>query len=547
VATAVDPTTEIFLVDGSLERLATGVGVLEWWGQPGLYKVRFRAGATQADQLVELAPGPAPLEVAMEVPFSSPVPLSGTTTSHEYHQAGAYALNERTDAVLGSGARLMVLVRDYDFVPGDEGPVAAGLTLHDADGRLLYSFVDGRAEVFPGQAAWGGAHLEMDPGTYRLRLQLEDRRVLEQAVVASPGWCTQVFLARAPQAGSRRPVPDLMGAGVLMARAGTVFDPSSPALRWTEALRRGLERGRPAMPAGGTGLEEIRAAARENPMLGILAAHVLLAGDPDARTLAGEIVGELDPAAQDHPDARAVRLALAPGSPVASYPLPPMLRGSWETVVAASVRQPLLIREDSLSARVAARTVPSGAWMVWQLPDEPAPDAAASAASDPAPRAEAAAHAGGPLLDRLQAMVSGAVAPGSLEPPTHPDLTAEEAQLLRMMWLNSRVHDAPTPAAAPPAPKAPKVRGHSRGFGASSADRPSFDGVRKGAFDGLDAMSVGGAMPAGAPMEEAKPEAAPIVAAPPPTLDEMVKTLQLPVTSIHGAARGLMEKLSRGR
>jgi hypothetical protein len=553
-AVADAPTTEIFLMDAGLARLASGVGVLHWWGPPGLYKLRFRAGDTQLDRLVELEPGPDPVDVRMAVEFASPVPLEGTSTSHEYHQGGARQLTRQVDATLGAGSRLLVLVRDYDPRADDGRPIAQGLALHDASGRLLYPLQQGREER---QAGWAGAHLEVDPGVYRLRLVLDEGRVLEQSVVCSPDWCTQLFLARSDEGG----VPDLTGAAVLMARSGAVFEPHSPALRWTEMLRRALERGRPAMPTAGGPLDEVRAAAAENPMLGLLAAHVLLAGDEAARALAGEIAGGLAAALDGHPDLEAVRIALSPGRPGARVSVPPMLRSSWEILLAASVRQPLLMPADSLAARVAGRVVPSGAWLVWQRPDEvpaspsgpPPPPAAASSAADP------------DLLGRLRSLILRAGTPDALEPPAAgAALTPEEASLLHMLWLHASPAAPSSSPPPPPRPPRPK-KGHRPPLFKEEASGATFSE----AVDGPDRFGFGPVGGGGTvdradiddfladdadggtgdfEMEVAEPDAAP-EASPPsalPGLDEMVRTLHLPVTAIHGAATSLLAKLAEG-
>lgn len=554
-AVADDPTTEIFLMDGGLARLASGVGVLDWWGPPGLYKVRFRAGATQLDRLVELTPGPEPVDVGMAVKFATPAPLQGTTTSHEYHQAGAAQLTSGVDASPGTGARLLVLVRDYEPRDDDGRPFAEGLALHDAGGRLLYPLEQGREMR---DAGWAGAHLEVDPGVYRLRLALDEGRVLEQSVVCSSGWCTQLFLARSDEGGVPRPVPDLTGAAVLMARAGAVFDPASPALRWTEMLRRALERGRPAMPTAGAPLDEVRAAAAENPMLALLAAHVLLAGDDAARTLAGELADGLDAALDGHPDLEALRIALSPGRPAAPVSVPPMLRSSWEILLAASVGQPGLMPADSLAARVAGRVVPSGAWLVWQRPDE----VPASPSGPPGPRPAESPAADADLLARLESLVVRARNPDALEPPAAgAHLTPEEANLLHMLWLHASSADPPPSPPPPPPPEKRRnrpFRGEVPGTTFSEAvdepDRFGFSGfgpvggggaVDRVDFDDLLAGDADDGM-GDFEFEAVEPHAAPEAAPPPavPGMDEMVRALQLPVTAIQGAAAGLLAKLA---
>ncbi|HST58819.1 MAG TPA: hypothetical protein VLK84_09030 [Longimicrobium sp.] len=572
-ARADDPTTEIFLMDGTLERLASGVGVLEWRGRPGLYKVRFRAGRTQEDVLVELSPGPDPMEVNREVFFSTPVPLRGTTTSHEYHQAAAQQLSRSVDATLGSGSALLVLARDYDLLEDDEGPVCAGLTLHHADGRPLYDFARGHTVRVREQAAWGGAHLQVDPGAYRLRLRLDDDRVLEQTIVACGGWTTQVFLARAAESGESAPRPDLMGAAVLMTPAGEVFDVFSEAARWTEMLRRALESGRPGVPTTGEPLERVLRAGKDSPMLGLLAAHLLLAGGPASAELARRVADDLHPALAGHPDAVALRLALSPDEPAPPLTVPPMLRSSWAIALRASGSQPGLIPPGSLAERVASRVVSSGAWTVWMLPEDALGDG-------PDPAGDGAGEPAGAMLemDRLGALVAGSRHPGALHPHIDPSLTPEEANLLRLLWLRVPVPQAAAPAPAP-VPKRKKRKSGKKDpeLGALGGERGSMGsgGMREDAGPVLGSLhgrgtrggAAGGAFgradrfeklaassglhghgdaaeeAAGFPPAASAPVAAPV---PAPGIDEMVQALQLPAGSVHAAARGLLEKLSGG-
>ena len=53
---ASDATTEVFVIDNQLRRIAGGVGHVALDASPGVYKIRLRSGSTQRDHLVEVTP-----------------------------------------------------------------------------------------------------------------------------------------------------------------------------------------------------------------------------------------------------------------------------------------------------------------------------------------------------------------------------------------------------------------------------------------------------------------------------------------------------------
>src|ERR1700680_4970132 len=82
-----DETAEISVVDGNLKRVAQGLGRLHENLPPGLYKVRVRVGPSVQEKLVSLDQD---REIRVEAPeIPSPIPLVGTSRSHEYHRAAA--------------------------------------------------------------------------------------------------------------------------------------------------------------------------------------------------------------------------------------------------------------------------------------------------------------------------------------------------------------------------------------------------------------------------------------------------------------------------
>ena len=132
---AADDATEIFLIDAGLRRIASGLGHLEMEVPLGIYKVRFRSGASQQDQLVEV-PSPG-ARVKVEAPpllFRTAAPIVRTLTTHEYQSGPASAMSRRVHVDCGRGGELFVFVREEEesreFAP-------THLTIHALDGTEL--------------------------------------------------------------------------------------------------------------------------------------------------------------------------------------------------------------------------------------------------------------------------------------------------------------------------------------------------------------------------------------------------------------------------
>ncbi len=383
---AADEGTEIFLVDAAFQRLASALGELRAEVEPGIYKARFRSGDTMADQLVEvpprLPPGQSEILVRGEpLHFASALPLPDTRTSHEYHQAAWSHAWDPPDLSLGSGSLLFVLARDAEKRPGEWSNHVPwqGLTLCDLDGRVLLDFAE--APRRDADLAYASAGIQVDPGTYVLRVDTELNGILEMPLVASPDWQTQVALRSrtlsrrrsgfSPGGRGSRSVrrADLADATVLMGRPGYRADPSGQQDRLTELARLGLIQGRATLRPDD--LRSMLWAKFENPMLGIYGAHLLMQDGERDMDLLHEVVGNLESLLGGHPDVAALRLALTrhDGQAVPSglrFDTPPMLVRGWQLVVEASLDRPDLVPGDSFAGRVAGNLVSGSHWLIWR-------------------------------------------------------------------------------------------------------------------------------------------------------------------------------------
>lgn len=364
-----DDGVQVSLTDHAFVPVATGTGGLEADVRPGLYTVRYVAGATAHQELVSVAPGAG--EVVVPRPaldFRSPAPMGAAP---EAHLQAAQRISGRVDAELGTGAQLFVFVRDRDR-RGRRSPLT-GLTLHDATGEHLLDLeraCSSVASTAPGteEPLWAGVTVALTPGPYRLRVRTGTIGTLEQLVFAAGGWQTQLFCGRRTYGrGEGGRSADLSDASVRMARLGVAFDPLRPDLHLTELARQSLGTGRAVIDA--EQLQSMLWMKADNPILAIYGAHVWL-GQHDARRPKGELGAVADNLAAlvpGHPDVDALRLAVDPAAPVA-FPLPPMLRASWQVVIAASAQRPELVPPDSLAATVAGSVYDTSTWLIWRAP-----------------------------------------------------------------------------------------------------------------------------------------------------------------------------------
>jgi hypothetical protein len=386
VADAGDPTTEVFIIGPYFDLVAKGLGRIETELPPGIYKVQFIAGSLTKEMYVTLQPDSLPHTITPPaLRFSTPAPITDTRTTHEYHELHAHRLSLRSDRTLGLGSQLFVFVRDLDQQGWDDP--ATALTLHDLTGNLLVDFtMTGEREISnPALDHWAGCTIDLNPGSYRLRVQTDSKSVgtLEQIVVTRSGWQTQVFLLRrlygyespyeefksSPTSLVRR--ADLGNASILMSFIGQGFQPERPDFRQAELARQGLANRRVVM--GASELNTLLQAKFDNPMLGIYGAHLLLAQDTD-RALLRKVINNLQGLVGDHPDVTALNVWLdEPSDGYPSYQGPPMLSSSWKILVNASIAHPELIPMSSFTEQIADRIWGTSAWLVWQKPPENMP------------------------------------------------------------------------------------------------------------------------------------------------------------------------------
>jgi hypothetical protein len=372
VVEAADANAEITVLDGNLNRILKGIGKVEQDLPAGIYKVHVRVGPALKEQLVSLDQDRI-VNIETLLRFPSPIPLNDTSRTREYHSDAAKRASATPQDSLGTGASVLVFAREW--TPDERGSTnhpAAGLSFLDWSGEICVDIV-ARAEFRPSTAmapdpcaSW---RADLNPGAYRLRLNRPDGTALERAVFAARGQQTQVFvlqtdyadLAHGPQRG-----PDLETAAVTISPSGQ-FLPDNRHARLAELARYALTQSRRFLSE--QTLDEIRREKFDDPMLGLLGAHLLLRDKPDDPALFDTVTGNLlRLLGPNHPDVRVLWLRRRDSVGLDDLRLlsPPMLRHSWDLVVDESFERPDLIPPQSPSDAIADKILPTSPWLVWR-------------------------------------------------------------------------------------------------------------------------------------------------------------------------------------
>jgi hypothetical protein len=364
---AADASAEISVLDGCLNRVARGIGRLEQDLAPGLYKVRVRVGPTVEDELVSLDQDRTVTK--KPTAFPSAIPLAGTSRTHEYHMGAAIDASRTPRDALGRGGSVMVFAREWTSPQAEASPQPA----NPADGLIFLSESESagavdiatRADLRTQGDASAGWRADVDPGPYRLRLTLSDGTAFERALYVSPGQQTQVFLMRADYAladGGVERRADLAGGGVVISPS-QVFQPDDGRTRLAELARYALAQKRRAL--SDEVINDILDEKGEDPMLGLLGAHLLLRDEPENRSFFETVIRNLlRLLGPEHPDVHALRLRARPPPPPAPLSSAPMLRASWD-LAAVDPHTAEVIPETGPTGVIATRILPSAPWLVW--------------------------------------------------------------------------------------------------------------------------------------------------------------------------------------
>ncbi len=421
---ASDAAAEVLVVDSAFGVVARGIGRVSVAVPPGIYRAKAKVGELQNEVLFSVdEDDTAGTTISVEAPaFASPLPLMRTSTHADAHQDAAETMSrsDRPRLALGSGARLVLVFRDPAVAGAAlSGEALAGyaqawqgIALVDAAGAHRLLLTD--AGTLDARAGWLLVEAEVDPGAWVVSVPVPGRPDHCMPLVASAGWATQLFVNLGPGAqGSPRRFR-LDDAAIVLDRPGVPFAADRHDLRVLEVARQALAGGHNVV--AGPVMDELLMGKFESPMMGLVAAHLLLLDAQPKLDLVAHVVGNTGGlVGAEHPDVLALRLRVDQlrGRPAAGLAAlleavrqPPMLRLSWAYLMAA-VSSPAAGGSAALAARrpftLATCVVGSTLWLTWE--DLPLPEPAEMSAIVPppaAPGAPPAAPSGPPAIDMLR-------------------------------------------------------------------------------------------------------------------------------------------------
>ncbi len=405
------PNGEVIVRNSVLSEVKRGTDSVEIDLAPGFYEVLFQAGNARSEKLIELPAGLTEPFVVwpddLKVNSAAPLKRSAEAGSPADQKDPAVTLSEMTPLPSnGTGAQLYICVRqvsseDPAAFPAPANP-ARGLKLFDFSEKLIFDC--SAAQAIAGTA---GVVIDIAPGAYLLRLDRGDKDSLEQTIYLSEGWRTQIFLPLQLLSTSDEELsPNLASASILLTLPGARFDADKVENAWVESARQDLASGRAVVPMAqveqkvkdarsahqaATDPATLKQMLRDkftNPMLGIYAAHLIMAShtwksevkldqntqedEANVMVVLREVADNLKILVGDHPDVLTIYLWLDSAASSLPFPTPPMLRTSWAILINRSVPRVDLVPRGSYSARIADRVWGSGAWLTWLKPDPPA-------------------------------------------------------------------------------------------------------------------------------------------------------------------------------
>jgi len=373
---------EVMLLDHLFHPVSRGVAQVRAEVDPGMYLARAIAGNRAEEQAVVVrADAPAKVVELPMVRFDSPIPLADTRTMHEYQQAPVIqALNAPIAAGPENTGGFLLCVRDpsQSAVAAETKTVYEqayqGFRLLDENGDTVLDY-----DAIPSALRLADRLLlhkaDLPPASYQLEWKAVEGPAIRLPLIIRPDMTTQLYvlLARSGH-GSTRWTPDMENAAMAYGWNARGFAADSPEMRLAERTRYCLTRGASLMTT--PDMDEMLRAKFENPMLGLLAAHLLLLEkDPMFELIETIIRNTGDLLGDDFPDVVALRMRLAsmvPASPgsrhldIVPITVPPLLRRSWDYLVEATNRTPDLIPKDSFAYRVSRTVVSNGIWMAWR-------------------------------------------------------------------------------------------------------------------------------------------------------------------------------------
>jgi Caspase domain len=361
----------------------------------GSYKVRTEFDHVTIETLLDLDE-PTRLSTREQLPSAhelyTATPLAQSPTSHEYYTGPSQQWSQQPTRPPVAGvasSSLFIFIRAIDRESYDSNTnLSQDLLLLDRMGNEVSDFSPSSTQR-NGQVGWLAFHVAAPHGTLFLRFTGKPDR--ETSLQLYPGWQTQLFLMN-------RGKPLLETMKIFLAPLGAGFRPKDRESGAADMALNGLQSNQDLLTD--SALDLLLSGKFENPMLGLVAAHVLLQRQRAFQTrLSLEnrrprteeqkqqnqrqrtirvVLQNLSRLVPGSPDVAALHLlagSITPSSPHKfTFGTPPMLRPGLMAVISEAIRRPAILAQDSLIPQIAPFLYVDTPWSTWQpiAPDKTA-------------------------------------------------------------------------------------------------------------------------------------------------------------------------------
>jgi Caspase domain len=353
----------------------------------GSYKIRTEFDHVTIETPVDLDE-PTSLSTREQLPAAhqlyTATPLDQAPTSYEYYTGPSQQWSRQPTRPPLAGAAnssLFIFIRAIDRESYDSNTnLSQDLLLLDHMGNEVSDFSPPATRRDP-RFGWLAFHVAAPHGTLFLRFTGEPDR--ETSLQLYPGWQTQLFLMH-------REKPLLETMKIFLARLGAGFRPKDQESGAADVALNGLQSNQDLLTDGA--LKHLLYGKFENPMLGLVAAHVLLQRQRDLQTrLSLEnrkpraeeqkqrderqrtvriVLQNLSRLIPGSPDVAALNLlagSIIPPSPQTfTFSTPPLLRPGLMAVISEAIRRPTILGQDSLIPQIAPLLYVDTPWSTWQ-------------------------------------------------------------------------------------------------------------------------------------------------------------------------------------